>query len=207
MRVGVIDTGICNARSLQTAFNKLGISSGLITSELNAPGYDSLVLPGVGSFDYAVNSLHERNLWNFVIEQALVERKPVLGICLGMQLFADSSEEGILDGLGLIPGKVLKITPKNNKLYRVPNIGWSYIDPVSDFFVNAYKMQVKLPRFYFVHSYYFECVNSEDVAMHIHLDKPYCAAVRSKNIWGAQFHPEKSHKYGLQFLKLWLESS
>lgn len=206
MKIGIIDTGICNSRSLQTAFKKLDTPTGLITSDLNSDGYDGFVLPGVGSFDRAVDSLHKRNLWNFVIEQAVVEKKPILGICLGMQLLADSSEEGKLNGLGIIPGKVLKMTPDRHSLFKVPNVGWSYIKPASNFFINAYKGQLKLPRFYFVHSYHFECANIEDVAMHVQLDRAYCAAVRSNNVWGAQFHPEKSHRFGLQFLKLWLDT-
>ena len=189
LRIGILDTGICNSRSLQTAFKKLDTPTGLITSELNSDGYDGFVLPGVGSFD-----------------QAIVNKKPFLGICLGMQLLADSSEEGKLNGLGIIPGKVLKITPEKHSSYKVPNVGWSYIKPVSNLFINAYKGQSKLPRFYFVHSYHFECANIKDVAMHVQLDRPYCAAVCSNNVWGAQFHPEKSHKFGLQFLKLWLDS-
>lgn len=206
IKIGIIDTGTCNSRSLQTAFKKLDTPTGLITSELNSNGYDGFVLPGVGSFDNAVDSLHRRNLWNFVIDQAVVKRKPILGICLGMQLLADSSEEGKLNGLGIIPGKVLKITPENNSIQKVPNVGWSYAKPVSDLFINAYKGHSKLPRFYFVHSYHFDCANIKDVAMHVQLDRPYCAAVRSNNVWGAQFHPEKSHNFGLQFLKLWLDS-
>jgi imidazole glycerol-phosphate synthase subunit HisH len=207
IKIGIIDTGICNSRSLHQAFKKLDTPTGLITSALDSNGYDGFVLPGVGSFDHAVNSLHRRNLWNFVIEQAVAKKKPILGICLGMQLLAESSEEGKLNGLGIIPGKVLKIIPEKHSSHRVPNVGWSYIKPVSNLFITAYKDESKLQRFYFVHSYHFDCANMKDVAMHVQLDKLYCAAVAHENIWGAQFHPEKSHNYGLDFLKFWLESN
>lgn len=205
-KVGILDTGICNSRSLQTAFRKLDTPSGLITSDCNSEGYDRFVLPGVGSFDHAVESLRRRKLWEFVIEQAVVEKKPILGICLGMQLLAESSEEGNSKGLGIIPGKVVKIVPLESSTQRVPNVGWSYVEPVSPFFINAYKHKQKPPRFYFVHSYHFECADFRDVALQVNLDRPYCAAVCSGNVWGAQFHPEKSHKFGLDFLKLWLDN-
>ena len=175
-------------------------------SGANTEKFDRLVLPGVGSFDHAMQFLHKNMLRDYIIKQVLKERKPLLGICLGMQLLAESSEEGRCKGLGLIPGRVLKISPKNTIINKVPNIGWCHASPVSDYFISAYKKSPKLPRFYFVHSYYFDCAQAEHVVMHVQIDRPYCAAVRSDHIWGAQFHPEKSHKFGLEFLKLWLES-
>ena len=184
-------------------FKKIGVDS-IITSDckeiMDAKKY---LLPGVGSFDYGITNLKKSAFFEVLETEILVNKKLVLGICLGMQLLTKSSEEGTLKGLGWIDAHTKKLELNNN--LAVPHMGWNQVRQTKN-----HALWRDIPddsRFYFVHSYYFECVNSEDVAMHIHLDKPYCAAVRSKNIWGAQFHPEKSHKYGLQFLKLWLESS
>jgi imidazole glycerol-phosphate synthase subunit HisH len=204
LKVGIIDTGICNSSSLEYGFSKLGISTGIISSGEDLGEYDRFVLPGVGAFDSAVQKLHERKLWDFILKKIVDEKKPILGICLGMQLFAESSEEGVLSGLGIIKGKVLKISPINN--FRGPSVGWNYVEPKQTKFVERYRDKVTLPRFYFVHSYHFDCANPEDISMQVILDQPYCAAVAYKNIWGVQFHPEKSHNYGLDFLKFWLEA-
>lgn len=204
MKVGIIDTGICSIRSLEYVFGKLGVGTGLISSGDDYESYDRFVLPGVGSFDFAVRRLHERNLWDLILRKITDEKKPFLGICLGMQLFAESSEEGVLQGLGVIKGKVLKINSVGN--HRVPNVGWSYVNLKQKNLIERFGNKAKLPRFYFVHSYHFDCANPTDVSMEVDLDKPYCAAVACSNIWGAQFHPEKSHNYGLDFLKFWLES-
>jgi len=207
MIVGIIDTGICNTRSLQFALKKLGVASEIINSGANTQQFDKLVLPGVGAFDYAVDNLHKSNLWDYINKCVIEDRIPFLGICLGMQLLAETSEEGKLDGFGFIPGRVKKIKPSDTTGFKVPNVGWSYTEPVSEYFITLYKEEGKLPRFYFVHSYYFDCKNPKDVAMQVHLDRPYCAAVKSDHIWGAQFHPEKSHNYGLKFLQLWLDNT
>ncbi len=206
MRIGIIDTGTCNARSLEYAFKKLGVETGLVATDQDCTDYDRFVLPGVGSFDYAVESLHHRKLWDVVLRLALVEKKPILGICLGMQLFAESSEEGRHNGLGLIKGRVLKIRPDNEGIHKVPNIGWNYVKPVAKTFIEAYEHKLKSPRFYFVHSYHFDCADPANVALQVQIDKLYCAAVISQNIWGAQFHPEKSHNFGLEFLDLWMSN-
>lgn len=206
MIVGIIDTGICNTRSLQTALGKLGVVCEIIKSGSNSQKFDKLVLPGVGAFDFAVDNLHKRNLWDFINKSVIKEKTPFLGICLGMQLLAETSEEGKLNGLGFIPGRVKRIKPNCVTGFKVPNVGWSYTEPVSEYFISSYKDEVKLPRFYYVHSYHFDCNNPNHVAMQVQLDRAYCAAVRSNHIWGAQFHPEKSHNYGLKFLQLWLDS-
>lgn len=206
MKVGIIDTGNCSIRSLEYAFKKLGVTTGVVSSNDSPMDFDRFVLPGVGSFDFAVESIIRRNLWDLIRHLGLIEKKPILGICLGMQLFADSSEEGDRSGLGLIKGKVLKIRPDNEIIYKVPNAGWSHIVPTASPFTDSYPPTRQSPRFYFVHSYHLVCEDQADIAMLIQLDKSYCAAVISGNIWGAQFHPEKSHNFGLEFLRIWLES-
>ena len=206
MKIGIIDTGICNVRSINTAFDKINVETGIVRSDEHFSDYDRFVLPGVGSWDRAVESLHSLDLWKGLINCSLVDKKPLLGICLGMQLLANSSEEGSLEGLGLIPGKVLKMKPLNEDMFRVPNVGWSYVRPIVNRGCDSYLSKSRRPRFYLVHSYHFCCDNDEHEAMQIELDKPYCAVVIKENIWGAQFHPEKSHNFGLEFLKNWLES-
>ena len=206
MSVGVIDTGTCNVRSILKAFEKIDIEVGIVKSVQHFSDYDRFVMPGVGSWDYAVKSLHSKDLWDGIIHCSLVEKKPLLGICLGMQLLASSSEEGHLDGLGFIPGKVLKMNPPSQDVFRVPNVGWSYVHPIQGRGFDNYLSRSKPARFYFVHSYHFCCDDNRHIAMQVELDKSYCAVVIRDNIWGAQFHPEKSHNFGLEFLKTWVKS-
>lgn len=206
MSVGIIDTGTCNVRSILKAFEKIDVEVGVLKSAQNFPDYDRFVMPGVGSWDYAVESLQSKDLWDSIIHFSLVEKKPLLGICLGMQLLADSSEEGHLDGLGLIPGKVLKMNPTSQDVFRVPNVGWSYVYPIPDRGCDNYLSRSQPARFYFVHSYHFCCDDDSHIAMQIELEKLYCAVVIRDNIWGAQFHPEKSHNFGLEFLETWVNS-
>ena len=122
-----------------------------------------------------------------------------------MQLLAETSEEGTKEGLCLIPGNVRKMVPINQE-FRVPNVGWSYVKILPNKGCDSYLKKEKAPRFYFVHSYHFSCENKADLAMEIELDKSYTAAVIRDNIWGVQFHPEKSHNFGLEFLKIWVNS-
>jgi imidazole glycerol-phosphate synthase subunit HisH len=122
LKIGIIDTGTCNVRSILNAFDKINAEAGIVKSDEHFSDYDGFVLSVVGAWDYALESLHSRDLWNCVINCALVDKEPLLGICLGMQLLTDSSEEGRLERLGLIPGKVLNMRPCNEDLFSVPDV-------------------------------------------------------------------------------------
>ena len=145
MKIGIIDTGICNIRSIEYALYKLNAQSVVLSSYECDFEIEKIILPGVGSFDHAMKRLEDSGLKEIIIEKVLEDNLPILGICLGMQLFANSSEEGSLDGLGLIKGEVLKLKYKNDGRFKVPNVGWSYVSPISSPFRDFYESKVKDP--------------------------------------------------------------
>ncbi len=196
--ITIVDYGLGNLGSIKNMLKKIGFDS-LITSDLKKiEKANKLILPGVGAFDNGMENLKKFKLIP-VLNKAVLENKiPILGICLGMQLMTGQSEEGKLAGLGWIEGETTKFNFPNGNL-KVPHMGW-----------NKVKMAKKSPltdslkgenRFYFVHSYYVTCKNSSDVLMQTNYGFPFCSAFSSKNIYGVQFHPEKSHQYGMRLLE------
>lgn len=164
-----------------------------------------IILPGVGAFDTGLKKLKETGFRDVLNRLVLGEKKPILGICLGMQLFALSSEEGSSKGLGWIPCHVKKFDFSNliNKALKIPHIGWNYVNPAKK---HPIFENVPLPmRFYFVHSYHYICDSEKYILAKTHYGYDFVCAVLKDNIIGVQFHPEKSHKYGLQLLKNFVE--
>ena len=162
-----------------------------------------LILPGVGAFDRAMLNLRKYDLVAPLEEAVLGGRTPVLGVCLGMQLLGKSSEEGAEAGLGWIDANSVKINATTQIELKVPHIGWSQVTPRSNSLLFA--DSTSDPRFYFVHSYHLQCVQEEDVAGVVHYGSELCCAVSSRNIYGVQFHPEKSHRYGMALLRSFAE--
>jgi len=176
---------------------KIGIKAYVTDSELDILSSKYLILPGVGSFDTGMKNLETKNLIP-ILNKAVMELKtPILGICLGAQLMFEGSEEGTLPGLGWIKGSVKKFNDK--KGLKVPHMGWNSLSPISQERL-YFNMPDYPPRFYFVHSYYFEPENSEEISAYCHYGFPFAAAFEKLNINGVQFHPEKSHKFGTQLL-------
>lgn len=203
LNVVVIDYGMGNVRSVQRALERLGCKATISAERTTIEGAQALVLPGVGAFGRAMENLHARKLRDVLDEQVLRVSKPILGICLGMQLFADSSEEmGHHDGLGWIPGRVLRIDTKDSGL-SLPHVGWSPVDACgsSDLFGRT------PPRthFYFDHTYHYACDRSFVVG-EINYGARLTAAIRRDHIVGVQFHPEKSQTAGLKLIRSFLES-
>ncbi len=197
--VAIIDYGMGNVLSVQKALSKLGIDS-IVTADKNQISASShIILPGVGSFNRAMKNLNEKELINTLHHEVKVVKKPFLGICLGMQLLADHGfEDGETKGLGFIEG-IVKEIPSNN--LPVPHIGWNEIN-----IKNAqYFGNVKDNNFYFVHSFYLEASNVEDVAATVNYGIELTAAVQKDNIFGTQFHPEKSQEEGIAVLKSFFE--
>ena len=196
-KIVIIDYGVGNTHSVLNAITRLGFSVKISDKENLISAADALVLPGVGAFDEAMKNLQARHLHEILNEQVLVNNKPILGICLGMQMFASFSEEnGEHAGLGWIEGRVRLID--SQKGLRVPHVGW-----------NDIKVNLKDPiftrcpeesNFYFDHSYHYECA-SEHVAAFCNYGGKVTAAVQRKNIAGVQFHPEKSQNNGLRLFK------
>lgn len=197
--IGVINYGIGNIGSILNMFKKIGIEAKAVESISEVELSDKLVLPGVGSFDVGMRKLHESGLVEAIKKHALIDNKPLIGICLGMQMLGLGSEEGTELGLGFIPFISKKFDFGQNSKLKIPHMGWDVIsnydndDPV----VSTLN---KNQRYYFVHSYYAVCENKANELMTCDYGITFAAAVKSNNIYGFQFHPEKSHKFGMDLL-------
>lgn len=200
--VTIIDYGVGNLGSILNMFKKVGETAQISANPDEIARADKLLLPGVGSFDFGIQSLNQSGLRDILDNKVLKEKTPILGICLGMQLMTHSSEEGILPGLGWIDATVKRFVP-NHPGMKVPHMGWSAVEAAT---TNALLSRLTWPaRFYFVHSFYVNCQSAGDVLLQSHYGHDFHAAFHHDNIWGVQFHPEKSHKFGMQLLKSFAE--
>lgn len=207
--VTIIDYGICNIKSVANMLIRVGAECKIALNPSDLISAKKLILPGIGSFDKGIDNLKKAALLSVLKEKVIEERTPILGICLGMQLFANMSEEGSFHGLGWIDGRVKKFDfgslKENNEKLKIPNMGWNYIYPVKDHFL--FKDVPQPMRFYFVHSYYYVCGSKENDLAKAHYGNDFTCAIVKDNIMGVQFHPEKSHKYGKQVLRNFVEYS
>jgi len=196
----VIDYGMGNLGSIYNMFKHIGVSS-IITNDLNKISEaDKLVLSGVGAFDNGMKNIVALGLQPLLNKKVLEDRTPILGICLGMQLFTKSSEEGTLPGLNWIDGETLRFNfTSNPQKLKVPHMGWNTVAPRTR--DSLFKDMEEEICFYFVHSYHVVCQNEGDILATTPYGLDFVSAVHKANIWGTQFHPEKSHKYGMQLLK------
>lgn len=179
-------------------FKKIGVKAKLSSDYDEIMNADKLVLPGVGSFDKGIKSLNESGLLSVLEEKVVKGKTPLIGICLGMQLLMEDSEEGMENGLGWIEGRVKKFKFNSGKL-KIPHMGWNIVR--SNEYDTIFAGLEDETRFYFVHSYYVECRNNENVLGVTDYGIDFVSAVRKDNIFGVQFHPEKSHRFGRQVLK------
>ena len=211
MRVGVIDYGVGNFGSVMRALEELHVTPVLITKSIDMHIADSFILPGVGNFADCAKLLDDGGWMQALRQEVLGESKPLLGICLGMQLLATASMEGIADnssngvaGLNFIPGRVESLRSLGCSL-RIPHVGWNEVRSRN----TSSELFDGIPDgtdFYFVHSYAFVPNNPKHVIATTLYDLPVTAAVRSGHIWGTQFHPEKSSRAGFQVLRNFIES-
>ena len=193
----VIDYQTGNVGSILNILKKIGVESKVSSSVGEIKKAERLIFPGVGSFDTGMKNLKQLHLIPILEEKVLKDRTPILGICLGMQLFAQKSEEGILGGLNWIGGEVKKFK-FNGSDFKIPHMGWNNIDIKKQ--DNLFNNMPKDPRFYFVHSYYFNCSNAENVLATTNYGYEFPSIIKKGNIIGVQFHPEKSHKFGMKLL-------
>lgn len=201
----VVDYKTSNIRSVGNMLRRVGAKAIVTSAPEEVIKADKLILPGIGAFDVAVKNLRAFGLIEALNEAVLVRKIPILGICLGMQLFAAGSEEGELPGLGWIPGYVRRFGFNVGKFdLPVPHMGWDYVKVLRE--SDPLFVDVPLPmRFYFVHSYHFVCKEPQDVLAVTRYGYDFASAVSRENIWGVQFHPEKSHKFGMQLLRNFVE--
>ena len=199
--VGVIDYGQGNKGSILNMLKRIGVTSGVVSSPADLRCAERLILPGVGAFDSGVQALKASGLWNVILEEALVRRKPLLGVCLGMQLLCDGSEEGSDAGLSIVPGRCLRFPDSSDPNLRVPNMGWAEIQPSACIGLFEGFDPFRPWRFYFTHSFYFRPEDRSAVAATARYGLDYAAAIHKDNIFGVQFHPEKSHRFGVSLLR------
>ncbi|MBL7889954.1 MAG: imidazole glycerol phosphate synthase subunit HisH [Bacteroidia bacterium] len=197
--ITIIDYGIGNVGSIKNMLKKVGAKS-QITGDLNEiEKADKLILPGVGSFDFGMTQLKNNNLTSILNQKVLVEKKPILGICLGMQLLTKGSEEGKEAGLGWINATTLKFKFEDDINLKVPHMGWNNIEIKKD---SRLLRDLPIPsKFYFVHSYYVKCEDASNSILSSTYGHEFTCGIEKENILGVQFHPEKSHKFGMRILK------
>lgn len=195
----IVDSGLGNVGSILSMFRKIGAEA-LISGEVEVIGSATkLVLPGVGAFDTGMRQLTNRGLVNVLTERVLKAGTPILGICLGMQLFSRGSEEGLLSGLGWLDAVTEKFRFRGDgPVLRVPHMGWNEV--VADRESALFRDLPDAARFYFVHSYHMVCREAQQVAARASYGCEFTAAISAGNIYGVQFHPEKSHKFGMRVL-------
>jgi glutamine amidotransferase len=196
--IAIIDYDMGNIGSVYNMLKKIGKKSIITRDESQIKNAEKLILPGVGAFDSGMEQLENFGLIELIRKKALEDKTPILGICLGAQLMLDKSEEGQKAGLGLIHGEVVRFRFHPESALRVPNMGWNQITQVkSSPLVDVLPEQ---PRYYFVHSYHFKLANPEDQLLMTEYGYSFCSAFQRGTISGVQFHPEKSHKFGMALL-------
>ncbi len=198
--ISIVDYGLGNVRAIQSIYKRLGIPVALAKTSSDLHAASHIVLPGVGAFDWAMARLNKSGMRDMLDYLVLGQGKPVLGICVGMQMMAKRSDEGTTAGLSWLDAEVrlFEETRKGGRL-RLPHMGWNDIEPT---YADGLLYELDIgARFYFLHSFYFLPANASDVLAWANYGGPFACAVRRGNIHGVQFHPEKSHVWGIQLLK------
>ena len=201
----IVDYGMGNLGSIQNMIKKVG-SAAIVSSKIeDIEQARKLILPGVGAFDTGVRNMDRLGLRPALNRKALKEKTPILGICLGMHLLTRGSEEGKLPGLGWIDGETIKFRFEESENHlKVPHMGWNAVQTQRSH--SLFKGLNEEASFYFVHSYHVVCNTDEQVLARTRYGYDFASAVQKENIIGVQFHPEKSHRFGMRIIKNFLES-
>lgn len=201
--IALVDYGLGNIQAFANIYRRLGIEVWAARTAEDLRRASRIILPGVGAFDWAMTRLQESGMRIALDEEVLGAKKPVLGICVGMQMMARSSEEGRLHGLGWIDATVVKFDTAGFKsATHLPHMGWNDARPVS---TDTLFAGLDAPRYYFLHSYFMRPDREENVLATSCYGAAFTSAARSGNVYGTQFHPEKSHQWGVTLLKNFAE--
>ncbi len=198
--ITIVDYGYGNINAIKNIYERLNISYEFADTKEQILKADHIILPGVGAFDETISTLHNKGFADVLDKKVLEEKTPIIGICVGMQMLADSSEEGMGKGLDWIRGKV-KMFDKDKipGKPKLPHLGWNSIQIVRD--CPLFKNVDPAIGFYFVHSYYYTCEDENNVICKTEYGELFHSAINRENIYGVQFHPEKSHDNGIELLR------
>lgn len=201
--IAVVDYGLGNIQAFANIYRRLGIPAITAKSASDLRRASRIILPGVGAFDWAMKRLQESGLRQPLEEEVLGSKKPVLGICVGMQMMARKSEEGQLPGLGWIDANVVKFDAVSVPGYcQLPHMGWNEVKPLTP---DTLFFGLHEPRYYFLHSFYMRPDQEKNILATCKYGTTFASAVKKENVYGTQFHPEKSHDWGMRLLKNFAE--
>ena len=197
--ITIVDYGSGNISAIANIYEKLRVVYTIAKDPVQVVGAEKIFLPGVGSFDETISMLDRIGFREVLDQEVLVNKVPIIGICVGMQILAESSEEGSLNGLGYIKGKVKKIDASTlSHKPKLPHLGWNSINVEKNHSILK-NIDAKF-GFYFLHSYYFDCSEESDILTTSMYGKSFASSVNRENVFGIQFHPEKSHHNGVNLL-------
>ena len=196
--ISVVNYGVSNIGSMVNMLKKIGVPAVVVSKPEEIERAEKIILPGVGAFDNGMAALTAMNLGEALKRRVRKDRVPLLGVCLGMQMLADGSQEGQMAGLGLIAGTCVRFQSNGAAPVKVPHMGWDELAVCRE---SPLLSGLERPRFYFVHSFHFVCRDSSDELAKARHGIEFTAAVARDNVWGVQFHPEKSHRFGMALLR------
>lgn len=197
--ISIVDYGLGNIQAFFNIYSRLNIPVRVVRTASELERASHLILPGVGAFDWAVRRLEERGLREVLEEKVTREAVPILGVCVGLQVMAKRSEEGVLGGLGWLGGEVRLFKPRDpGGVVQLPHMGWNDVTPVGS---HPLFKGLSPARFYFLHSYYVEPAEGDTVLAHADYQGGFACAVGRGHVMGVQFHPEKSHGWGMELLR------
>jgi imidazole glycerol-phosphate synthase subunit HisH len=199
--ITIVDYGMGNLGSIQNMFKYIGVKAKIESDPDKIKNASRILLPGVGSFDTAMKKIADNNLIEVLNEKAINDQIPVLGICLGMQILTNESEEGKLKGLGWIPAKSINFRSEVDKKLKVPHMGWNTVKNNRDSLLTSGFNDFNEIRYYFVHSYFVRVDNEKNSLLKTKYGVEFDSAIKKDNIYGVQFHPEKSHKFGMKLFE------
>ncbi len=202
--IAIVDYGLGNIQAIANIYKRLNIPARIAATAEELADAHKIILPGVGAFDWAMTRLKQSGMSEVLDDLVRGRGRPVLGICVGMQMMAKRSDEGVLEGLGWIDAEVRKFDEASfTHKTHLPHMGWNDVAPRQN--SDLFRGLESDARFYFLHSYYFAPRQENDVLAITDYNGPYASSVRSGNVFGVQFHPEKSHQWGIQLLKNFAE--